>query len=284
MLPKVPRLRWDEPLRALEILASLWSSTGLSSVGAGAAQAIVVPYRTLLTMLQQVLVDREVTTQVGSHQVTLTLTGLDFKLEPRALAVGQLGEIRVGARDIRWGRYRLEQATAVLSNVHIRPGIPPLIVAAPTELTSTVSAPVVEDVLRARLPWLRSRLGEDGVAQLYWARWPRWGSLEVDIETIGATSQQRTGAVVRLWPRALVLGPRRWRLPAWIPPYQIRLPELPYGLLITDVGVGLNSLRLSALLPQWQTELPLRHLEGLITQLNQGALSFIWASGGRGEQ
>lgn len=38
MSPRVPRLRWDDPFRALDMLASLWSSTGMSLVSAGAAQ------------------------------------------------------------------------------------------------------------------------------------------------------------------------------------------------------------------------------------------------------
>lgn len=49
MSPRVPRLRWDDPFRALDMLASLWSSTGMSLVSAGAAQAVAAPYRTLFT-------------------------------------------------------------------------------------------------------------------------------------------------------------------------------------------------------------------------------------------
>jgi hypothetical protein len=56
MPPKVPRLRWDDPLRALDVLGSLWSSTGLPSVTSVSAQAVAVPYRTLFTTLQQLLV------------------------------------------------------------------------------------------------------------------------------------------------------------------------------------------------------------------------------------
>ena len=102
MPPKVPRLRWDDPLRALDVLGSLWSSTGLPSVTAGAAQAVAVPYRTLFTTLQQLLVGKRVTIRMGDHDVTLTVTELDSELEPRGLAVGQLGEIRVAASEIDW--------------------------------------------------------------------------------------------------------------------------------------------------------------------------------------
>lgn len=66
MSPRVPRLRWDDPFRALDMLASLWSSTGMSLVSAGAAQAVAAPYRTLFTTLQQLLVGKEVTVQLGT--------------------------------------------------------------------------------------------------------------------------------------------------------------------------------------------------------------------------
>ena len=136
MSPKVPRLRWDDPLRALDVLGSLWSSTGLPSVTAGAAQAVAVPYRTLFTTLQQLLIGKRVTVRMGDHDVMLTVTELDSELEPRGLAVGQLGEVRVAARDIDWDQQHLQHAEAVLRNVHIRPGVPPLVIAAPVELST----------------------------------------------------------------------------------------------------------------------------------------------------
>lgn len=96
MSPRVPRLRWDDPFRALDMLASLWSSTGMSLVSAGAAQAVAAPYRTLFTTLQQLLIGKEVTVRIGDHDVVLTVTELDSALEPQGLAVGQLGEVRAG--------------------------------------------------------------------------------------------------------------------------------------------------------------------------------------------
>jgi hypothetical protein len=157
MAPKVPRLLWDEPLRALDALASLWSSTGLQSVTAGAAQAAVsVPYRTLFTTFQQLLIGKRITVQMGNTDVTLTVTELDSELESSSLAVGQLGEVRVAACDIEWDDNRLEAAVAVLHNVHIRPGVPPVVVAAPIELSTTVPGELFDDVLNQAAPQLRA--------------------------------------------------------------------------------------------------------------------------------
>jgi hypothetical protein len=270
MSPKVPRLRWDDPLRALDVLSSLWSSSGLPSVGAGAAQAIAAPYRTLFTSLQQLLVGKEVTVGLGDQDVVLTVTELDSALEPQGLAVGQLGEVRVAARDIRWGEQRLQHAVAVLHNVHIRPGVPPVVVAAPVKLSSALPARIFDDVVRQAVPQLRGELCEDGTARLRWGRQPGWGGLEVDVDVVGKT----------LWlrPRAVVAGQRRWMLPARMPAYRVPLPELPHQLLVTDVSLGLDSLEVSALLPEWRMDLPLRNLEDVITRLSQGALSFTWPS------
>ncbi len=273
MPPIVPRLRWDDPLRALEALGSLWSSTGLPSVTAGAAQAVAAPYRTLFLTLQQLLVGKRVTVRMGDHDVTLTVTELDSELEPGGLTVGQLGEIRVAASDIAWSDHaqqRLESGAAVLRNVHIRPGVPPLVIAAPVELSTEVPAKVFHGMLRQAAPRLHAQLTEDSTAQLHWKRRPGLGSLEVDVDVVGTT----------LWvrPRAVLTGQKRWKLPERTPAHPVPLPELPHGLLITDVTLGADALQVSALLPEWRMDLPLRHLEDVISQLSQGALSFAWPS------
>ena len=270
MPPKVPRLRWDDPLRALDLLGSLWSSTGLPSVTAGAAQAAALPYRTLFTTLQQLLIGKRVTVRMGDRDVMLTVTEFDSELEPRGLAVGQLGEVRVVACDIGWDQHRLQHAVAVLRNVHIRPGVPPVMVAAPVALSTASPANIFDEVLHRAAPQLLAELRTDGTARLHWARRPRWGSIEVDAEVVGTA----------LWlrPRALVTGQRRWTLPTLTPAYPVPLPDLPHGLLVTGVTLGSDSLQLSAVLPEWRMELPLRHLEDVISQLSQGALSFAWPS------
>jgi hypothetical protein len=263
-------LRWDDAFGALEMLGSLWSSTGLPSVTAGAAQAAAVPYRTLFLTMQQLLVGKEVTVRIGEHDVMLTVTELESELEPQGLAVGQLGDVRLAARDVRWDRNHLHSAVAVLHNLHIRPGMPPVVVAAPAELSTEVEAHIFDDVLRQAAPQLRTELCEDGNARLRWARRPGWGGLDVDVGVMGKT----------LWlrPLAVLTGRRRWALPSRTPGYQVPLPELPHGLLVTDVRLGTDSLQIDGMLPEWRMDLPLRYLEDLITQLSQGALSFAWPS------
>jgi len=225
MSPKVPFLRWDDPFRALEMLASLWSSTGLPTVG---AHAVAMPYRTLFATLQQLLVGKEVTVRIGDQDVTLTVVELESELDPQGLPVGQLGEVRVAARDIRWADNRLQSAVAVLRNVHIRPGVPPLVIAAPTELTTELPKDLFDHVMEQAAPHVRSESGEDGTARLSWARrggcsatvgqavWAVWAapvgpaatvaSSSVTVDRVGpvvlATQQSTTASAVGVVPGA----------------------------------------------------------------------------------
>ena len=268
MSPKAPRWGWEDPFRSLDMLTSLWSSTGLPSVNVGAA----VPYRTLFTTLQRRLIGREITARVGDHDVALVVTQFDSPLDPRGLAVGQLGEVRLAARDMRYGEHHFERVTAVLHNVHVRPGVPPLLVAAPVELSLTLPPEVVDVVVRRLAPRLRGELRADGTANVRLARRPTLGGLELDVQPVGST----------LWlkPRALLARGKRWALPRRVPGYPVRLPDLPRGLMVTGVDVDADSLRLSGLLPEWRIELPLKNLEDIITYLSRraGALNLAWPS------
>jgi hypothetical protein len=143
-------------------------------------------------------------------------------------------------------------------------------VAAPAELSTTVPTEMFDGVLRQAAPQLRGELRRDGRARLRWARRPGWVGLDVAVDVLGKT----------LWlrPNAVVTGQRRWTLPVRTPAYQIPLPDLPKGILITDVSLEPDCLRVAGLLPEWRMDLPLPQLEDVIRQLSQGALSFAWPS------
>ena len=77
-----------------------------------------MPYRTLFTTLQQLLIGKRVTVRMGDRDLMLTVTEFDSELEPRGLAVGQLGEVRVVAGDIEWDQHRLQHAVAAALRAH----------------------------------------------------------------------------------------------------------------------------------------------------------------------
>lgn len=257
----MPSWPWGEPLRTLELVASLWSAAGLPSAGASAA----VPYRALFTTLERLLVGRELTVRLENYDVVMTVTEFSSPLDARALAVGQLGEVRIALEDLRWGQHCLKHVTGVLHNVHFRPGVPPVLVAAPVELSAQLPDNAVGDLLRDAVPDLDGYVLEDGTAQLRWARRPALGSVVVDVDAVGST----------LWlkPRALLTGRKRWKLPPRVPGYPLPLPDLPEGLILTNVELRSGAVRLSGVLPEWRVELPLRGVEDIITHLSRAGRS-----------
>jgi hypothetical protein len=238
------------------MLASLWSSAATIPVSSGAAAA----YRTLFTTVRRLLLGRRLTVRLDNGDLTLTVTKFDSRLDIRGLAVGQLNDVRIVARDIRWDGNRLDEAVVVLDNVHLRASSPPVLVAAPVELTLAAPSTALDELFRLAMPRLIGEIDADGVALLRWARRPAMGSVEVDVRLDGST----------LWlkPRVLVSRRRRWNLPARTPAYPVHLPDLPHGLQLTGISFGPGSLHLTGSLPEWRIEVPRKRLEDIISQLN----------------
>jgi len=245
-----------DPFRPLDMLASLWSTAAVAPVNTGAAAA----YRTLFVTLRRLVVGRELTVRLDEGDITLTVTEFDSRLDVRNLSVGQLNDVRLAARDIRWDTNTLDQATAVLHNVHFRPTAPPVLVAAPIELFLELPADTLDELFRLAAPRLSGEIGDDGVARLRMARRPALGHLEVDTHLDGST----------LWLKPTVLQVRRtrMRLPQRTPAYPIHLPEMPHGLRLTDIDFAPGLLRLSGTLPEWRITVPRSRLEDVIAQLN----------------
>jgi hypothetical protein len=177
----------------------------------------------------------------------------------RGVAVGQLDDVRLVAEHVRWNQHRFGRAVAVLHDVHLRPSVPPVLVAAPVELTLDVPAAALDELFRRAAPRLAGEVGPDGIARLRFARRRKVGHVEVETRLDGST----------LWlkPRAIVRR-RRWKLPAHTPSYRVQLPPLPHGLQLTGVEFDADVVRLRGTLPHWRTELPGARLDELISQLS----------------
>ncbi|MBX7435301.1 hypothetical protein JDV09_24835 [Mycobacterium sp. Y57] len=246
---------WFDPFRPLDALTSLWSATAMVPVNSGAAAA----YRTFFMTIRRLVVGRRITMSLDDGDLTMTVTGFESRLDVRGLSVGQLNDVRITADDIGWRTSTFDNASVVLHNVHIKPGTPPVLVAAPVEVTVQVPATVGEELFRLAAPRLTGEIGADGVARLRLARRPRLGHLEVEAGLDGST----------LWltGRRVVLGRRPWRLPARTPAYPVHLPELAQGLRLTGIDLSPGVLQLSGTLPEWRTDLPRKRLEDLVNQL-----------------
>ena len=249
-------LRRFDPFRPIDMLTSLWSSAAMAPVSSGAAAA----YRTLFMTVRRLVVGRRLAVRLDDGDLTLTVTEFDSRLDVRGLSVGQLNDVHLAARDIRWNGNHFERATAMLHNVHMRPSAPPVLVAAPVELTLEVPAPVLDDLFQWAAPRLSGEVGPDGIARLRLARRRMLGHLEVDARLDGST----------LWlkPRGLVIRQSRWRLPARTPAYPVRLPDLPHGLMLTGISFAPGLVCLSGTVPEWRMDVPRQRLEGIINQLS----------------
>lgn len=243
--------------RALDLLGALWSTATAAPVS-GAETA----YRTLFTTVRRLVLRRPLRVPLESGELRLTVTDLDSQLDVRALSVGQLSDVRVVARDIHWPQGRFERATVRAHNVHVRPTVPPVLVAAPVDLTVEVPADTLDALFRWAAPRLSGHVGDDGVARLRWAGRPEAGHLEVHARLDGTT----------LWLQPHTIGRRgrRWTLPARTPAYPVRLPDLGHGLRITDIEFAPGSVLVSGTLPQWRMDLSRTRLEDIVDQLTPG--------------
>ena len=243
--PTRPGRRFD-PFRPLDMLTSLWSATAMVPVNSGAAAA----YRTLFVTIRRLVLGRRLTLRLDDGDLTMTVTGFESRLDVRGLSVGQLNDVRLTAEDVRWRSSTFGQATVIAHNVHMKPGSPPVLVAAPVELTLDVPAAVLDEMFRWAAPRFAGEVGPDGVARLRLARRPRLGHLEVAARVDGST----------LWLTAhrLRVGSTGWRLPTRTPAYPIQLPHLAQGLQLTGITFAPGVVRLTGILPQWRAEPALR--------------------------
>ncbi len=249
------RPRRFDPFRPVGLLTSLWSATAMVPVNSGAAAA----YRALFVTVRTLMLGRRLTVRLDDGDLTMTVTRFDSRLDTRGLAVGQLNDVTVTAEDIRWRTSSFDRATVTLHNVHVKPGAPPVLVAAPVDVTLDLPAATLDELFRSAAPRLTGAVGPDGVARLRLAKRPRLGHVEVEVRLDGTT----------LWltARRLHLGALRWRLPARTPRYPLQLPELAHGLQLSAVTFAPGVVQVSGRLPQWHAELPPKLLDDIIAQV-----------------
>lgn len=251
------RPRRFDPLRPVELLSSLWSATAMVPVNSGAAAA----YRTLFVTVRRLVLGRRVTVRLDDGDLTMTVTEFASRLDTRGLAVGQLNDVTAKATNIHWRTGRFDAATVKAHNVHMKPGAPPVLVAAPVDVTLDLPASALDALFRTAAPRLSAAVGPDGVARLRLAKRPRLGHVEVEARLDGTT----------LWltARRLGVGTRGWRLPARTPSYPVRLPEMAHDLQLTAITFAPGVVQVSGRLPEWRAELPPKLLEDIVVHLGR---------------
>ena len=239
----------------------------LASTGSFAA------HLTAFVTLRRLVLGRRLAVRLDDGDLVLTVVEVDSRVGPRGLAAGRLDDIRVVAEQVRWNDHRFGRATATMHDVHLQPSVPPLLIAAPVELTLEVPAGPLDELFRWAAPRLAGDVGPDGVARLRLANRRTAGHVEIETRLEDSTLWLKPVAVARR---------RRWPLPAHTPSYPVRLPPLPHGLHVTGVELDSHVVRLTGVLPEWRTEIPRTRLDDLIGQLSVVGrpLNLIWPSRG----
>ena len=232
------------------------------------------PARHLLISLRSVatrrwVVGRRFTVHLDDGDLTLTVARVRPRLDVRGFAAGELTGVRVRATDIHWRTSEFDNATVTLEHVQVRPGPPPVLVAAPVHVSIDVPTAALGDLVGRPAPRWAGEVGEDGVARVRFARRPGLGHVEVDVGIHGGTAGT---AGTTLWLRAhtVALGTGRWRLPVRAPAYRVRLPEQANGLTLTGVVFTPGVVRVSGTVPRWQVPLDRKRLEGIVAGLGVG--------------
>ncbi|MDR3661653.1 MAG: hypothetical protein P4L86_14915 [Mycobacterium sp.] len=259
-----PPRRWD-PLRPLDLIASVWSTAAVLPMSTGAAAA----YRTAFLTMRPLVVGRRITVRLRNSDLDFTVTEFDSRWDASFFAVGHIGTVNVAARKLKWAGAALTSASAKLHNLHVRASVPPVLVAGPVELTIVIPSAALDQLVRAVAPRVSAEVDESAVARIRMSRFGS-GCIEVDPHLDGGT----------LWlkPRGLSVGSARVPVPGLAPAYPVRLPDLPHGLTLTSVALVPGGVRVGAILPEWRVDLPRAVLDEVTNQLSVVGrpLDLIW--------
>ena len=199
----------------------------------------------LLEEVRAQLVGRRLTFGSGADALTLTLEDVAADPDPLLLAVGQLGEVTLTAKQVQWRDFEFVAARATARNTHTRPGARPLLIAAPVDLVVTVSDAQLSRLVAQRSSRVELQITEDARVVARLRRHPTWGWLEVEPSVEGR----------RIMFRPLRVGTSRKasRILPTLPHVHFALP-LADGLHVTRLDVGSASLDVHVRLSEWRLD------------------------------
>ena len=199
----------------------------------------------LLDAVRGRLVGRRLTFGSGADALTLTLEDVTATADPLLLAVGQLGEVTLTAKQVQWREFEFVAAHATARNTHSRPGARPLLIAAPVDLVVTVSDAQLGRLVGQRSARVDVQITDDARVVVRLRRHPTWGWLEVEPSVEGR----------RLLFRPVRLGISR-KTSRSLP----TLPHLPFALPLGDdlhvtrLEVRSGSLDVHVRLSEWRLD------------------------------
>ena len=249
------RRPFDEWKRNLSGVLSL-SSAAAAALGLPQPGLLIGdPFAAIVDGARNWLIGKKRTFTFAGHDLTLVLEDLSVEGSDLARAVGQYGQLRILARDVEWGDYRLERLEIQARNMHLRPGTKPVLTAAPVRAEAFLSAQAATRWLASVSPRLELAMHE-GVPQVGLVGAP-WLRLEIEP---GAGGQS-----IRVAPRAVHVLDRRLSLR--VPAFHVPLPELPFDVLLTSMEPAPGGFIMRGVLPEWLRPLSRADLERLLATM-----------------
>jgi hypothetical protein len=215
----------------------------------------------LVTASSAGLIGRELETTIGGDDVHFVLEVLRVAPPQYGPLVGQFGIIDVQVRNLVWRDRRIARLRVRAENVHVQPGVPSTLVAAPVRLTASIDQAHIAALVGETRPGLVITLAA-GVASVALEGRECWGRLEVALTLRGDT--------VRLKPAAVVLRDRRLeRLGRVIPAAELRLPPAPRNARYAGIRVDGDQLCLDVVVDEWREPLQPSQLQDLDRRLRR---------------
>src|SRR6266566_5041965 len=189
------RRNWTE---VLNLSSAAAQSLGLPQPGTLPGD----PFVAIVDAARGWLIEKKRTFRFFGQDLTLILSDISVEGSDLGRVVGQYGQVRILARDVQWGGYRLGRMEIQARNVHLRPGTRPVLVVAPVLVEAFVAASVASRWLATVSSRLELTM-QAGIPQVGLAGAP-WVRLEVEASAGGGS--------LRVQPRALHLLERRLSL------------------------------------------------------------------------
>ena len=242
-------------------VAGMLSASSVAAASLGLSQTGTLPgdpFGLLVDAARTWLIGKKRTLRFPEGDLTMVLTDISVQGTDLARFVGQYGQARILARDVEWGGYQFEQMEIQVKNVHLRPGTRPVLVAAPVLCEGFMSVKAASRWLATISSQLELVL-DDGVPQVGVVGAP-WARLEVEAGAEGRS--------VHIRPRALRLGDLRLSL--WSPTFNMSMPELPGGAVLTSVEPVAGGFVMRGMLSEWQRSLSREGVERLLAGMRAG--------------
>ena len=242
------------------------ASSAASSMASPASR--ILPTDSLAAILSTVrdrVVGRSRTFRLWGRDVTLTLDDVSITGSDLARSVGQFGTIHLVTRDIHWDSSRIERLEFRARNVHVRPGMPPTLVAAPVSWELWAAPAVVSGWLADAAPTHDLEFVE-GNPLVRPPKAPPWLRFEVR-----PVAEARS---IRLECISLRIGSRR--LPIRLPDHTVPVPVLPDQAVLSSVETSADKIIMRGLIHEWQRSVSQSDLQHLLAMLRarEGRIEF----------